>query len=131
MKIVQIVSFILITLLLTGICLAEELVVSTSLKDIHFRTLSIERLIEDNQTLKTTEIVLAIDNLEAKWTEDESRLCYMVNHKNIQEIGQEIAKIKAYVTFDDVDACKVSLDSIKFYCHSYLHFMGANLHNVL
>lgn len=131
MKAFHIINFILIILLLAGICVAEELVVSNSLKDVQSRSLEIELLIDEYDTLKKTEIVLAIDNLEDKWSSDESKLCFMVNHKNIQEIGQEIAKIKEYVASDDVEACKVSLYSIKFYCHSYLHFMGANLHNVL
>ena len=131
MKAFHIINFVLIILLLAGICLAEEFVVSNSLRDIQSRSMEIELLLDDFQSLKNTEIVLAVDNLEDKWTHAESNLCFMVNHKNIQEIGQEIAKIKQYISSDDVDACKVSLYSIKFYCHSYLHFMGANLHNVL
>ena len=131
MKTLHIINFVFIILLLAGICVAEELVVSNSLRDIQTRTMEIEQLIEDYDSLKNTQIVLAIDNLEDKWAVDESNLCFMVNHKNIQEIGQEIAKIKQYVSSDDVDAARVSLYSIKFYCHSYLHFMGANLHNVL
>lgn len=131
MKAFHIINFGIIILLLVGICLAEEFVVSSSLRDIQSRCMQLELLIDDSETLKTTEIVLAIDNLEFQWRKDESNLCFMVNHKNIQEIGQEIAKIKEYVASDDVDATRVSLYSIKFYCHSYLHFMGANLHNVL
>lgn len=131
MKAFHIINFVLIILLLAGICIAEEMVVSNSLKDIQNRSFKIERLIDDYESLKNTEIVLAIDNLEDKWREEESNLCFMVNHKNIQEIGQEIAKIKEYVASDDIDGARVSLYSIKFYCHSYLHFMGANLHNVL
>ena len=131
MKPFHIINFILIFLLLVGICLAEELVVSNSLRDIQARSMEIEVLVDQNKTLKNIDIVLEIDNLEDNWNNYESKLCYMGNHKNIQEIGQEIAKLKKYVASDDVDSAKVSLYSIKFYCHSYLHFMGANLHNVL
>lgn len=131
MKAFHIINFILIFLLLAGICVAEELLVSNSLRDIQSRTMNIEVLIDQQDTLKNTDIVLAIDNLEYNWTKDESNLCFMVNHKNVQEIGQEIAKLKQYVASDDIDGARVSLYSIKFYCHSYLHFMGANLHNVL
>lgn len=131
MKAYHIIHFAVILLLLVGICISEELVVSNALRNIQARSMEIELLIDDYDSLKNTEIVLAIDNLEDKWSGYESKLCYMVNHKNIQEIGQEIVKIKEYVASDDVDACRVSLYSIKFYCHSYLHFMGANIHNVL
>ena len=131
MKVFRIVSFIVITLLLVLICVSEELVVSNSLRDIQSRCLYIEQIVTKEDSLKTNELVLAVDNLEDKWNIDEGKLCFMVNHKNIQEIGQEIAKIKQYISGDDITAFKVSLQSIKMYCHSYLHFMGANLHNVL
>ena len=83
------------------------------------------------ETLNTMDMSLLVDNLEYHWNKNENNLCYMVNHKSIQEIGTEISKIKMYVATNDVDALKVSIESIKYYCHSYLHFMGANVHNIL
>ncbi len=131
MKAIHIINLILIVLLLVGICVAEELVVSSSLSDIQNRCLYIEQIVNQDETLKTTKLVLAVDNLSYNWDKDESKLCFLVHHKNIQEIGQEIAKIKQYISSDDIDAFKVSIETIKMYCHGYLHFMGANLHNVL
>ena len=131
MKFFHYFNFILIIILLVGICVAEDLVVSNSLKDIQSRCYQLEEIIEVRDDLKNMEIVLAVDNLEYSWLENEESMCFMVNHKNIQEIGQEIAKIKLYIASNDIDAFRVSLEEIKFYCHSYLHFMGANWHNVL
>ena len=131
MKAFHYINFILILLVLIGICIAEDLVVSSSLKEVQARCYEIEALLADKDGLKNMDITLAIDNLEFIWTEDEASMCFLVNHKNIQEIGQEIAKLKLYIPANDIDAFKVSLEEIKFYCHSYLHFMGANLHNVL
>lgn len=131
MKAFHYINFILILLVLIGICIAEDIVVSSSLKEVQARCYEIEALLADKDDLKNMDITLAIDNLEFIWTEDEASMCFLVNHKNIQEIGQEIAKLKLYIPANDIDAFKVSLEEIKFYCHSYLHFMGANLHNVL
>ncbi len=131
MKAFHIINFIIIALLLTFICVAEELTVSNSLREIQDRCLTIERIVDDEGSLKNSAVVLAVDNLEYRWGEAESDLCFMVNHKNIQEIGQEIIKAKQYITENNVEEFKVSIELIKFYCHSYLHFMGANLHNVL
>lgn len=131
MKAVHCINLIIIILLLGGICLAEEFVVSASLRVVQYQSYRLEQLVEEKGTLKDMEVVMAVENLEYEWTKDEKKLCYMVNHKNIQEIGQEIAKIKMYIASDDIDALKVSTQSLKMYCHSYLHFMGANIHNVL
>ena len=111
--------------------MAEELTVTSSLRDVQDRCLEIVQIMDEKDSLKDMDIVLAVDNLEYNWNKNESALCCMVNHKNIQEIGQEISKMKMYVANDDRDAFKVSLEALKLYCHSYLHFMGANLHNIL
>ena len=131
MKAFHIVNLLIIVLLLIGICVSEELVVSSSLSDIQDRCLYIEQIVEQDETLKTVDLVLAVDNLEDKWDKYESKLCFLVHHKNIQEIGLEIAKIKQYISNDDVGEFRVCVQSIKMYCRGYLHFMGANLHNVL
>ncbi len=131
MKVFHYINFILIFLLLVGICVAEDILVSNSLAEIQKQCYKIEKLVDEKENLKNTEVVLAVDNLEYMWHEDESNMCYLVNHKSIQEIGQEIARIKLYISEDNVNDFLASLDTIKFYCHSYLHFMGANMHNVL
>lgn len=131
MKAFHIINFIIIALLLIFICVAEEFTVSSALQDVQNRCFAIEKIIENDGTLKSSNLVIAVDNLEFRWSEAESDLCYMVNHKNVQEIGQEIIKAKQYISDDNVEEFKVSIELIKFYCHSYLHFMGANIHNVL
>ena len=131
MKLWHIINLVLIFFLLTGICLIEETVVSASLKNVQDQCFEIEKLVETRESIKDMEMVMAVDNLEYTWCQQEVKLCYMVNHKNIQEIGQEISKIKMYIASDDIDALKVSTQTLRMYCHSYLHFMGANLRNVL
>ena len=118
-------------LLLIGICVLEDFLVSKSLSDIQNRCYKIEKVLERKENLKNMEIILTIDNLEYTWLNYESEMCYMVNHKSIQEIGEEIARLKLYIPSNDINSFKVSLQVIKSYCHSYLHFMGANFHNIL
>ena len=131
MKFFHFLNFILIVLLLTAICVVEDVVVSSSLQEIQTKCFEIENRLTILDDIQNMEMTLEIDNLEYMWQEDEKAMCFLVNHKNIQEIGQEIAKLKLYIASNDVDAFRVSLEEIKFFCHSYLHFMGANLHNVL
>ena len=131
MKVFHILNFVFIVLVLAGICVAEEIVVSSSLTKIQEECFEIEKLINEKDDLLNMDVVLAVDNLEQSWNEDEGTLCFMVNHKNIQEIGQEISKIKLYIAGNDIDGARVSLSTIRMYCHGYMHFMGANIHNVL
>lgn len=131
MKIVHYINFALITLFLIAICILEEVTVSTSLRQTQEDCFLIEASVDRLDSVKNMEIAIMVDNLEYDWKQNESNMCYLVNHKSVQEIGQEIAKLKLYIASDDVANFKVSIEVIKFYCHSYLHFMGANIHNVL
>lgn len=131
MKIFHYLNFLFIFLVLVAICIAEDVVVSNSLKEVQSYCFQLEQTLSVNDDLKNMDIVLQVDNLESKWLKQESNLCYLVNHKNIQEMGQEISKLKSYIPSNDVDAFKVSVGLIKSYCKSYTHFMGANLHNIL
>ncbi len=131
MKGFHVFNFILIALVLVAICVVEEVLVSQSLADIQNRCLEIENMVEEEGNIQNTRIVLALDNLQYRWGEEESKLCYLVHHKSVQEIGQEIIKARQYIAQDEVQEFEVSIALIKFYCHSYLHFMGASVHNIL
>lgn len=130
-NILHYINFIFICLVLVGICILEEVIVSNSLQEVQARCYKIEKLLENSDGLKNMDLVVAVDNLEYIWTQDESNMCFMVNHKNIQEIGQEIVRLKTYIAHDETIEFKVSLEEIKHYCYGYLHFMGASVHNIL
>ncbi len=131
MKLFHYLNFFIIFLLLVAVCVVEEVLVSSSLTKVQDSCYQIENYILDKESLKQTDIVLMVDNLEYDWIQNEGKLCYLVNHISIKEISYEISHLKSYIASDDIDAFKMSLDSIKMYCHSYLHFMGANVHNIL
>ena len=131
MKLVHYINFFLIFVFLIAICVIEENLVSTSLESVQNQCCKIENYLVEKDSLKQTELVLMVDNLEFTWTEQESKLCYLVNHASIKEIGYEVSHLKGYIENDDIDAFKVALQAIIFYSHSYLHFMGANFHNIL
>ena len=126
-----IISIIAIFIFLIGICIYEDLVVSGGVRKVNEDCMAIEELVEGMDDIKTMEVVMAVENLEYNWQINEGKMCYLVNHKNIQEIGVEISKLKGFLENNELNDFKSSLDAIKFYSHSYLHFMGASVHNIL
>ena len=126
-----VVNIVIIFLFLVGICIVEDMVVTSGVNEVNEACISIEEMLDGRESLKYMDIVMAVENLEYRWKKNESKMCYMVNHKNIQEIGAEISKLKGYLDNDEFNDFESSLDAIKFYSHSYLHFMGASLHNFL
>ena len=131
MKVFHYVNFVIIIAFLIGICWLEESFVSKGLTRVQNAAFELEKQIDERDSLLSNDIAIAVDNLEYRWVRDENALCYMVNHKNMQELGMEISKLKGYIATDDLAAFKISLSQIHLFCRTYLHFMGASIHNVL
>ena len=126
-----IVNIVIIFVFLIAICIVEDIVVTRGVKEVNEDCMAIEEMVDHIEDLRTMEVVMAVENLEYNWKKNESAMCYLVNHKSIQEIGLEISKLKGYLENNEPNDFMSSLDAIKFYSHSYLHFMGASLHNIL
>lgn len=127
----QIISVALILVLLITICAVEDKLVSDALSLVKDYCYQIENAMLENDGIKNNEVNSLVENLEEKWLDDERSLCYVVNHKSIQEIGVEIIKLKTYIEEDDIKEFSVSLQLIKLYSEQYNHFMGANFKNIL
>lgn len=131
MKLIHYLNFLLIFLIIITICIVEDVLVNNSLTQTQNDCFLIEQRVEKLDDIQNMEVVMLVENLEYNWTNSESQLCYLVNHKSIQEIGQEIAKMKLYIASNDLAQFEVSVELIKSYCKNYLHFMGASFHNIL
>jgi len=91
----------------------------------------IENAVESNQGIVNGEVASLVDNLEYVWKKRESSLCFMVNHKSIEQLGVEIVRLKTYIDEEEQIEFYVSLEMIKHYVETFQHFMGASFHNIL
>ena len=130
-KVFHYINFVLIFLFLIGICILEDSMVNKALSSAQESVYELEAQLDNKDSLLDSEIVRLVDNLEYEWNENEQVLCYMVNHKSMQELGQEIADLKACINIDNLDDFKIGLQQILLCCDHYLHFMGASLDNIL
>lgn len=127
----QLVSILILLAVLIAVCVVEDDLVSSSLSLVDDYCYEIEVAIEENDGIKNSDVCTLVDNLEYSWFANEWKLCYVVNHKSIQEIGVEISRLKSYIEEGDEKEFRASLELIKLYREQYEHFMGASFHNVL
>lgn len=127
----QLVSILVILAILITVCVVEDSLVSSSLSLVDEYCYEIEVAISENDGIKNSDVCTLVDNLEYSWFANEWKLCYVVNHKSIQEIGVEISRLKSYIEEGDEKEFRASLELIKLYREQYEHFMGASLHNIL
>ena len=127
----QLVSILVILAILITVCVVEDSLVASSLSLVDEYCYEIEVAISENDGIKNSDVCTLVDNLEYSWFANEWKLCYVVNHKSIQEIGVEISRLKSYIEEGDEKEFRASLELIKLYREQYEHFMGASLHNIL
>ena len=124
-------SVLVLVGILIAICVVEDRLVINSLDEVNRYCYAIEAAVEKNDGIVNGEVASLVDNLEYAWAKSESSLCYMVNHKSIENLAVEIVRLKTYIDEEEPIEFYVSLDVIKNYVETFQHFMGASFHNIL
>lgn len=117
--------------LLVTICVVEDRLVANSLKRVKDFCYKIEMASEESGSITSGEVTSLVDNLEWDWKKNEGRLCFVVNHKSIEQLGVEIVRLKTYIDEEEEIEFFTSLEIIKHYVETFQHFMGASFHNIL
>lgn len=123
-------AIFLIFVILIAICLIEDKLVTSSLMDVNNYVYEIEEVAQE-KGIVNGEVASLVDNLDYSWRKNEGSLCFLVNHKSIEQLGVEIVRLKTYIDEEEPIEFFVSLEIIKHYVEMYQHFMGASFHNIL
>ena len=115
---------------LVAICLIEDKLVVVSLSHVNKYVYEIEEVVQE-KGIVNGEVASLVDNLDYSWKKNESSLCFLVNHKSIEQLGVEIVRLKTYIDEEEPIEFFVSLEIIKHYVEMYQHFMVASFHNIL
>lgn len=126
----KIVSVVVIVGILIAVCVIEDRLVITSFEKVNDYCYEIEEVVKKNGIVNG-EVASLVDNLEYNWKVNESALCFLVNHKSIEQMAIEIVRLKTYIDEEEPIEFLVSLELIKHYVETFQHFMGANFHNIL
>ena len=127
----RLISIFIIVGVLIALCVVEDRLVIDSLERVNQYCYEIEDAIKRNDGIVNGEVASLVDNLEYTWKIDEGNLCYMVNHKSIEQLAVEIVRLKTYIEKDEPIEFHVSLEVIISYVETFQHFMGASVHNIL
>ena len=131
MGVFKLISTLVIFVTIVALCVVEDRLVTTSLQKVKAFCYQIESAAEKNDGIVNGEVASLVENMEIEWKHDESKLCLLVNHKSIEQLGVEIVRMKTYIDEDEEIEFFTSLEIIKSYVESFQHMMGASFHNVL
>lgn len=120
----------IIITVLTAICITEQLMVTNYLSKMEGKITALTEYVGDSDTINTPEIYDMVVEIENTWTSYEATLCFLVNLKDIEDIGIELTKMKVYVVENNSIEFKASLALLLYYIDGYYNLMGISFENI-
>lgn len=120
----------LIIVFIFGICLTEQLLSKEYLGEMNEKTTNIINVLSTTDDLNSNNIPLLTDDLSIYWQKKEAILCTFINHKEIEDIGVEISKLKTALNNSNKEIYEECINLIKFYIKTYQHLFGINFQNI-
>ena len=122
---------IIILVILIGACIWEQVMVNNYLSNIKEKVYYITEFVKDKTDINSKQMYDLVVDLDSTWEKYEENLCFLVNHKEIADLGVELTKMKIYVVENNVTEFKASLAQVLYYAEGYEHVMGITLQNLL
>ncbi|MBQ0017524.1 MAG: DUF4363 family protein, partial [Clostridiales bacterium] len=91
---------------------------------------NINQSIKNSENINTDELKLQIDNFEESWTQKENLLCLVINHKEIERIGEQITKLKVLIDQNKKEEAEYESSLLYFYAESYEHVINTSFQNI-
>lgn len=119
-----------IVLVLIGVCIAEQVMVSNYLSNMTNKIVALTEYVVDKDNINTTDIYEKVVDMENTWESYEGALCFLVNLKDIEDVGIELTKMKVYVVENNEVEFKASLALLLYYIEGYYNIMGISFENI-
>ena len=124
------INVIILVLLLISTCITEQVLADSYLDGVKKRVEEIRIEYLETNNVNNTMLISKTNELENYWQNKEEILCNFVNHKDIEDIGVEITKMKNALKEENKKSFSESLDLVKFYVEGYKHIIGISLQNI-
>ncbi len=125
------VSLLIIVAFLVGVCVWEEIAIHKYLTQLENNILALQTQVHENEDVDSVDFLLQVARLEDFWLEKEKNFCVILNHKEVEVIGEEIARAAASVANNSKDDLLTSLTVLKFYVDNLSQILGMSLQNLL
>lgn len=126
----RIAIIILLALGLIGMVIAEQLYVADTLKYMQTETEQIKTTIFENNDINSTFLIEKINALDENWKQRESMLCFIVNHKDMEKVGEQIEKLKVLISQNKKEEAEYEAQLLVYYVDGYEHFIAVTFQNI-
>ena len=120
-----------IVIFLFAICTLEQILVHNTLTKLKELSQSLYEIALSSEDVNTQAIFTQTNNLNDFWQKNENYLCFFINHKDMQEMGNELIKMISYSKSNIKEEYLTSLELVRYYCNTFNHIMGLSLQNLI
>lgn len=126
-------GFVIISifLILVGVCIWEEIFLSSNLKLLNQKAQNLAVMVRNSENVDGEIIAEKIKDIDKFWTKTENYFCIVVNHINMEEAGEQISKIKTLSSLNKKDELLVEVDLLVYFSQSYEHIIVPHIQNIL
>lgn len=121
---------LIIVVSLAAICIVEQVLVTKYFSNLETKITQLIEYVSEMDNINTPEVYDKVVEIETKWSDYEEKLCFLVNLKDIEDVGIELTKMKVYVVENNETEFKASLALLLYYIDGYYNFMGISFENI-
>lgn len=126
----KIFSVLLTTLFLLSVVIWSQIYSESTLKETSGKIDYIVEHVANIDDINDKKTIELIDDLDKYWTKKEHILCLSINHNDLNKIGEQIKRVKIFMTSNDKENCQCELSVLAFYAQSYIHVIDTQFENL-
>ena len=126
----RLIVIILIAISLAGALIYEQIFINNSISTLKEKTNNVYELVHSSTILNDDEIINKINDLNDFWSTRESQLCIIINHKDMEKVGEQITKLLTSCKENNIEQSLIEVDLLKYYTEGYEHIIKLTFQNI-
>ena len=125
------ISVLAVTIVLIAMIVWAQVVAERTLENTAKKIDALSESISLTENIATNQIVSQANELDKFWEQKERILSLIINHNDLNRIGEQIKKIVVYINQNDKKNCEYELVTLQFYMQSYQSVIDINPEHLL
>ena len=111
----RIIVIILLSLILAGSLIYEQIFINDSVTLLKTKCQDVYDTIHQSININDESIIKKVSELNDFWSNRESQLCLIINHKDMEKVGEQIVKVLTLCKQNDTKQAIYEVDLLKYY----------------
>ncbi len=121
---------VFLTIILIGLVVAEQLFVRSTIDLMQQETENLKTELTSAENINSQNLIDKINYIDKTWTDKENILCLIVNHKDMEKVGEQIEKLKVLIPQNQKQQAEQEIELLIYYIDGYEHFVSISFQNL-